>query len=128
MTEKNEGIVISGGALHAQQVVVGRGAQGRMSVGEAAADKADLEALLQQWTERLAAKGAARPDEAEIVQSQAAQLVEMAGKEAPSPSLLKVLGKGLKETAGFIKDVAPEAVETVERLIGLVAKLHGIGF
>jgi hypothetical protein len=98
-----------------------------MTSGGAPSDQAALDALLQRLTELLATKAAAKPDEAEIVKSQATQLVAMAAKPSPSPSLLQTLGQGLRQTASFIKDVAPEAITTVEELLGLVAKLHGVG-
>lgn len=128
MKDKNEGIVISGGGgIHAQQVVVGHGAQAHMTASLEASDKAELQRLLQQLTQHLSAGPAAASDEAKAVVQQAGQLVGMADKEGANPSLLKIIGNGVRQTAAFVKDTAPEAIETVERLLALVAKLHGIG-
>ena len=128
MKDKNEGIVISGGGgIHARQVVVGHGAQAHMTGSAEASDKAELQRLLQQLTAHMSAGPAATSDEAKAVVQQAGHLVDMADKESANPSLLKIIGNGVRQTAAFVKDTAPEAIETVERLLALVAKLHGVG-
>jgi ElaB/YqjD/DUF883 family membrane-anchored ribosome-binding protein len=128
MSGRNDGIVLRGnGNIKATQIVVGNHATGTMTTAASPGDKADLESLLQRLAELLAKSPSAGGDEAEALTLQARQLVEVASKEAPNPSLLKVIGSGLKQTAAFLKDSAPAAVETAGQIVSLVAKLHGVG-
>jgi hypothetical protein len=151
MSGKNEGIVISGGGIRANQLAVGRGAKvetmlagggANLNIGSRLTgvqqtagttastthtDKEDLRGSLKTLAELLEKVPTDKSDEAKVVSAQAAQLVEAAVKDNPNRTMLQIIGKGLKDTAEFLKDAVPGAVDVVGKIVSLVAKLHGIG-
>jgi hypothetical protein len=149
---KNEGIIISGGGIQAEQLAVGQGAKiktmltggganvnigSHLTGGQQASnttasadnpDREDLARLLKSLAGLLEKAPADKSDEAEALSVQAAQLVQAAAKDNPSRTILRVIGKGLKDTAEFLKDAVPGVVTVVEQIVNVVAKLHGVGF
>lgn len=132
MTERNEGIIMSGGSLTAGQLAVGRGATAQQNAtGAPALDPAEaqheLQALLAQLTHALQTAPATHTEESEAVAAQAAQLVRVAAKPEPNRNLLHVAVSGLKQTAEFLKDAVPNAVVVAEQIVSLVSRLHQLG-
>jgi ElaB/YqjD/DUF883 family membrane-anchored ribosome-binding protein len=151
MSGKNEGIAISGGGIRADQLAVGRGAKietmriggganvdigshltgvqqtGGATPSATSADEQDLQELLKTLTALLEKAPADKSDEAQALSAQAAQLVETAAKDNPNRTMLHILGKGIKDTAEFLKDAVPGAVTVAEKIVSLVVALHGVG-
>lgn len=99
---------------------------GGMAAGSAAQKEA-LRALLATLGDALQKVPPHKAEEAEATAAQAAGLVEAAAKGAPNRTMLKIIAGGLKETANFLKEVAPDAVTVAGQIVALVGKIHGMG-
>jgi hypothetical protein len=150
MVKKNEGVVVSGGDIRAGHFAVGRGAgvyateisggsnanigsrltsmqqTGGAVVGGSGGEEQDLATLLEALIKVLNTAPANKSEEAEALASQAAQLIEVAGKNHPNRTMLQVISGGLKQTAEFFKDAAPAAVKLTGQILDVVARLHGL--
>jgi hypothetical protein len=135
----NNGIIVHGD-FNAGQVATGDRAQAVMNVSSGASvrvgsrrgvagqedPRARLPVLLRELETALRAAPAQRAAEAELVSTLAAQLVKAAGRPDTERSTLQKIGKGLKETLGFLKGTVPDAIGIARQLVSLVSSLHGL--
>ena len=118
MNSNNEGIIVSGGSFHADQVAVGKGAQAIKTTYNLAHElrennQQDLAAAVTELLQALEAHQSDISDYGEVSQA-VQQITEEVQKEQPSKLTLKALLSGVKESVGSI-------VEIVEK-VGLLQK------
>ena len=135
----NHGIVVQNGDFNAGNVAVGDGARAEMNAGSGSRfsigsrhsgseeNSKVLHALLRELEATLQSAPARRADEADLLATQATQLVKIAVKPEPSRSVLRQIGKGLRETASFLRDSVPETIRITGQIVDVVSKLHGLG-
>ncbi len=118
MNSNNDGIIISGGSLNAEQVAVGQGAQAIKTTYNLAQEleNDDRQELARAIKELLQSLEAHQPDidDYDEVSQAVQQITEEVQKEQPSKLTLKALLNGVKESVGSI-------VEIVEK-VGLLQK------
>src|SRR5690349_63233 len=92
-----------------------------------AGSRDELKALLQQLQEALKQVPPDKVKEAEAVGESAQDLVKEAAKEEPNKSRLRSFGEMLVSTAKAVGAAAPAALGIAEKIVGLIAKIHGLG-
>ena len=136
----NRGIIVNGGDFNAGQVAVGDGARAQMNVGSGANlrigsrrgsagqedPQAALQSLLQELQAALRTAPPRRAVEADLIAAQATQLVKAATTRETDRPILQHIGKGLKETASFLRETVPSAITIVGQIVSLVSRLHGV--
>jgi hypothetical protein len=136
----NNGIIVHGD-FNAGQVAAGEGARAVMNVASGASlragsrrggvgqedPRAAMRALLRELEAVLRTAPTPRAVEADLVASQATQLVKAANSPGTDRSVLHHIAKGLRDAAGFVKETVPDAVTIVGQIVGIVSKLHGLG-
>jgi hypothetical protein len=91
------------------------------------ADRAELQALLTQLEASLKSVPQDKIDDAEAVAASAEDLVKETAKDKPNPSRLRSLGGALVSTAKMVGAAAPAALSIADKVVALVAKIHGLG-
>jgi hypothetical protein len=89
-------------------------------------DKQELQELLKSLGALLQTVPTHKADEAEAVADQVAHFVDAATKSKPNRTTLQVIGNGLRQTAEFLKEVAPGVITISAQIIKMVGKIHGI--
>jgi hypothetical protein len=92
-----------------------------------AASRNELKALLQQLHDALTTVPPEKVDDAEAVGASAEDLLTETAKDKPNPSRLRGLGTALVATAKLIGTAAPTALTIAEKVVALIAKIHGLG-
>jgi hypothetical protein len=135
----NRGIIVRGD-FSAGQVAAGDGARAQMNVGSGANlrigsrrgstgpedPRAALQSLLRELEAALRSAPPRRAVEADLIAAQATQLVKAATSRDADRPILQHIGKGLKETADFLRETVPAAITIVGQLVSLVSRLHGV--
>lgn len=126
MTQENHGIIVSGGAFHADQVAVGRNAQAVKNIyGIAhelqASGKEEIATQLTELIELLKARQGDIQESEEVIQA-VQQVAEELQKEKPNRLTLKSLLNGIKEGVGAVTEVV-EKIGALQTAIALVTGL-----
>ncbi len=104
--QRNEGIIISGGELKAQQVSVGRGARAVQTIHNAATQQDETVATaLKELTESIQQYLNDQSKQDETLEM-LASLAEEMKKETPNKTISSSLLKGLEDSVGHITSIA----------------------
>ena len=90
------------------------------------ASRDELQALLKQFGEALKPVPPEKVKDANATASAAEDLVKEAAKDQPNKSRLRLLGDGLLEAVKAVGTAAPAALSIAEKVVGLIAKIHGL--
>ena len=92
--------------------------------GESSAKADELRTILDQLNDALSELAPDRPDDAKAIATTAETLVKEAVKDAPNPSLLKVMGDALRSAAQAVISHAPSILPLAERILELIGKIR----
>jgi translation initiation factor 2B subunit (eIF-2B alpha/beta/delta family) len=126
MSQFSEGINISGGLFHADQVAVGQGAQAIQNTYNIASQlkaggKEEVAQAITELLKALEANSNRISDKEEIAQA-VQQVAEETQKEKPNKLTLKGLLGGLKESIGSVTEIT-EKIAALKKAIALMMGL-----
>lgn len=105
--DTNNGIIVNGGALNAENVVVGDNATINNTKNQNA-DLQQLSSLIEVLFNKLQSPGEDMANKADVLDA-INDLKEEIKKPEPKKSILKVLGKTVLDNLGYVKTLAPIA-------------------
>ena len=133
----NQGIIMSGGTLNADQLAVGKNAQVSGTVIKTIGQLQDLNTpetskladLLKQLQTAIETDESLKPDDKEDALEQVQALAE-AGKSPKEEATKKKAKNAIRMLKGIIDELptATQFVESCSKLLPLIVKLFGLGF
>lgn len=123
MNTNNEGMIVSGGSIHAEQIAVGEGAQAIKTTYGLTDElenqgKEDLAAAIRELLKSLEANKAKISDYGDITDA-VEKITEEVKKEKPSKLALKGLLNAVKESVGSVVEIV-EKIGSLQKAIALV--------
>lgn len=83
----------------------------------------ELQTLFEQLYRQLSEIPEQQREAVETITAQAELVLAQTAEEKPKRRLLEISTEGLKQAAAFVKDIAPDLLETASRIAALIARL-----